>query len=277
MSSSKICSIRTTALPRRRPRRTAASTRKQQGDGVKIGAIDTNFAQGGLRHHRRQHEPRHQRQRLLRPQQHQRTAERPTYTRDGDFSLNESGLSLRSRRAVWPCWAIPSSRTARSRSRPAATDPDPVRPQVDGGRHRLRRARRRPAGRSGLRRLARRQPRPDRLHHGRFERRRHGQRRRRSRRRSTTRWAAPARSPDRVSSPIGTTRRRTRRVARRADALITNANGVAVTAATEWQYTVVSTDGSLGTGAVDRRSDRVTSSSTKTGSSSIPRASADRG
>ena len=57
---------------RRRPSTTAASTASEVGLGVKIGSIDTDLRARRPEDDRRQHEPRHQRRRLLHPAQAQR-------------------------------------------------------------------------------------------------------------------------------------------------------------------------------------------------------------
>ena len=123
---------------------------QQVGDGVKIGTIDTDFTQGGL----------------------QTTgintnlaidgdgfftlnnidgSGTPSYTRNGDFSLNQDGYLYdpSSGKAVL---GYPDSAGRHDfAGRAAATDPDPVRPEVRRGRHRLRRQER-PDGRQRVRR-----------------------------------------------------------------------------------------------------------------------------
>ena len=86
---------------------------QQVGDGVKIGFDRYRFHARRLADHRYQHQPRHQRQRLLHAQQHRRQRGRPSYTRDGDFSLNENGY-LYDPSSGLAVLGYPSSPTARS-------------------------------------------------------------------------------------------------------------------------------------------------------------------
>ena len=130
MSRSKILLYQTQGFASA-PTQTHGGVNAQQvGDGVKIGIDRYRLHPRRFADDRRQHEPRHQRQRLLRPQQHQRQ-------RDADlhagrrFLAQRERLSLRSLQRSGRAGLPGPSQRYDLAGRTAATDPNPVRLEVD--------------------------------------------------------------------------------------------------------------------------------------------------